>query len=154
MDKEKLIKNGKFYNPETATVIAKSSWFTHYKTQRRVIYQSAKGTFFEVKEIALVKFHPTSVSSMNLVHVQFTDGTEGGIGTVTASEHSINPKDEGFRDDVIIAEVLIIDELTEEQLRKKYEYIVQGGRYAMSHHAYATYRFNKSYSELFKIEEV
>lgn len=152
--KETLIKNGKFYNPETAEIIAVSSWFTHYDTQRRVIYKTAKGTFFQVKEIALVIQKPhKNTGSMNIPHVQFTDGSEGGLGSVTASEYSLNPKDAGFRNDIKIAEVHIIEELTQEQLMKKYEYTVQGGVYSMSHHANATYKFKKSYSELFSIEE-
>jgi hypothetical protein len=154
MNKETLIKNGKFYNPETSTLIAVSSWFTHYETQRRVIYKTAKGTFFEVKEIALVLQHPhPNTGSMNIPHVQFTDGSEGGLGSVTASKYSLNPKDSGFRNDVKIAEVHIIDELTEEQLMNKYEYTAKGKSYAMSHHANSKYKFLKTYDELFSIEE-
>ena len=153
MNKETLIKNGKFYNPETSTLIAVSSWFTHYDTQRRIIYKTSKGTFFEVKEIALVIHKPAHAGDMKLPHVQFTDGSEGGLGSVTASEYSLNPKDAGFRDDVKIKEVHILNELTEKELMGKYEYTAKGKAYAMSHHAKATYKFKKSYEELFSIEE-
>jgi hypothetical protein len=154
MNKEKLIKNGKFYNTETSTLIAVSSWFTHYDTQRRVIYRTAKGTFFKVKEIALVLHHPhANTGSMNIPHVQFTDGSEGGIGSVTASKYSLNPKDEGFRDDVKIAEVHIMDELTEEELMKEYEHTAKGNAYSVHNGTSYKYKFLKNYEELFSIEE-
>ncbi len=153
MKNETLIKNGKFYNTETSTLIAKSSWFTHCDTQRKVIYKTEKGTFFEVKEIALVIQKVGHAGSMKLPFVQFTDGTEGGIGSTTASKYSLNTKDYGFRDDVKVAEVHILNELTQERVMDKYEHTLKGGVYSVSHSENTSYKFIRNYSELFDMEE-
>jgi len=146
MKNETLIKNGKFYNTETSTLIAKSSWFTNYDTQRHVIYKTEKGTFFEVKEIALV-------IQREFPLVQFIDGTEGGIGSVTASKYSLNPKYSGFRDDVKVEEVQIINELTQETVMERYEHTLKGGGYSLSNSENTSYNFIRKYSELFDMEE-
>ena len=153
MKNETLIKNGKFYNTETSTLIAKSSWFTHYDTKRYVIYKTEKGTFFKVKEIALVIQKVGHAGSMKLPFVQFTDGTEGGIGSVTASKYSLNPKDSGFRDDVKVEQIIILNELTQEEVMDKYEYTLKGGVYSVSNSENTSYNFIRKYSELFDIEE-
>jgi len=145
MNKEHLIKEGKFYNPETATLIAKSTWFIHYEAQRRLIYKTPNGIVFEVKEIAEVLHHPhPNTGSMNIPHVQYKDGSETGLG---AMEGTMN-------DNVKIKEVHIIEQLEKKRLMDKYEYIAKGNAYAMSHHATAKYTFYKTYEELFGVEEV
>jgi hypothetical protein len=138
MNKENLIKNGKFYNVENSTLIAKSSWFTHYETQRRVIYQTAKGIFFEVKEVA------DTFSKGGHCYVHLNNGSHDTSGSIDRSPN---------REDLKIREVVIVDELTSEQLRKKFEYTMQGGVYQMSDYAKAGYTFAKTYEELFSVEE-
>jgi len=152
MNKEHLIKDGKFYNPETSTLIAKSSWFTHYETQRRVIYQTAKGVFFEVKEIADIIHKPhRNTGSMNIPHVQYKDGSETGLGAITDSSFSGTLGT--MNDNVKIKEVHINKVLSEKDLMGVYEYTAKGNVYAMSHHAKSGYTFFKDYSSLFTVEE-
>jgi len=50
MEKGKFFKDGKFYNPETSTLIATSNIFMNYGLKRRKIYQTVKGAIFIVQE--------------------------------------------------------------------------------------------------------
>lgn len=50
MEKEKFIKDGKFYNPKTSTLIATSNIYMSYGLKRRKIMQTTKGAYFVVEE--------------------------------------------------------------------------------------------------------
>jgi len=144
---EKLIKNGKFYNPETSELIATSSWFTNYETQRLKVYKTAKGVFFMVKEIA-------ETFSDTHVYAILKDGTKTGLGYVTLSEYSLAPKDDGFRDDVKIKDVHVVMEISEDNVRSKCENAKRGLMTQFGTYAKGIYKFHKSYSKLFSVEEV
>lgn len=146
MNKEKLIKNGKFYNPETSELIATSTWFTFYKTQREKIYRTTKGTLFRVREIA-------KVIDDGHLWVHLKNGDKDALGNVTLGQHSLGTKEGGFRDDVKVIEVEIIDEMTPEETRQLFELMNMGRKSLRGNYAYTLFRFHKKYSELFEIEE-
>jgi hypothetical protein len=45
----KLIKDGKIFNLDTATLVGTSTVFMHYGNRQRRLYKSVKGTFFETE---------------------------------------------------------------------------------------------------------
>lgn len=151
MNKEQLIKNGKFYNPETATLIAVTTWYVYRQILRTKIYQSAKGTFFEVYEQA--ESGHDKPPAYPYPFIVLNDGSHVSHGQVLLDEYCLNPKEGGFRDDVKIKEVRIINELTPEDVMKVYEHTAKGGTYAPWHHASKKYRFFKTYEEMFSVSE-
>jgi hypothetical protein len=151
MNKEHLIKDGKFYNPETATLIAFSTWYVNYKIKRHKIYKSAKGVFFKVVEIAESGHQEPPAYPYPFIVLK--DGSHVSNGEVLFSEYSLSPNNGGFRDDVKIKEVKIESELSEKQAREMLEYTMQGGVYAPSHHSKTKYAFLMTYDELFSVTE-
>lgn len=136
MNKEHLIKDGKFYNPETAELIAYSNWNVWYEYKREKIYKSAKGVFFSVKEIAN--------SDGNECRIYLKNGDKTYYGAVQNT----------YRDDIDLKAVHIQHELTIEQVRDKYEYTAKGNAYSIHNDGrYSKLLFLKTYDELFEIEE-
>jgi hypothetical protein len=144
MDKIKLVKNGKFYNPETSELIAVSSWYVYREIKRHKIYKTAKGAFFKVTEKAVSNSQPEC-------HVVLNNGTTTTYGAVIGM--GIREGMGTFRDDVAIEEVRLDDVLTEVDVMKIFEHTAKGGTYAPWHYARMGYSFTKSYEELFSIEE-
>ena len=146
MENIKLIKDGKFYNTDTSELIAVSTWFTNYDTKRHKIYKTAKGVYFMVVEIA------ETFSDTHLYAV-LSDGTKTAMGYVTLSQYSLAPKDGGFRDDVKIKDVQVISEISESDVRSKFESVSRGLMFQFSTYAKGKYKFFKSYDKLFEIQE-
>jgi len=142
---EVLIKDGKSFNLETSTLIAVSQWFTYYDTKRYKIYQTKKGTFFKVVEIGSDGKNGSLLTN---------DGYYVGLGSVSASKYSLSTKDGGYRDDIVLKAIQVTDVRSEKQIRDMLEYTLKGGVYAMSNDASASYKFLKTYEELFSLEEM
>jgi len=151
MNKEKLIKNGKFYNPETATLIAVSTWYVYREILRTKIYQTTKGAFFEVFEQAESGFDKPPAYPYPFIVLK--NGKHVSYGSVLFGETSLSLKGGGYRDDVQIEDVRIIDELTPEDVMKVYEHTAKGGTYAPWYHATKKYKFLKTYEEMFSVAE-
>ena len=151
MNKEHLIKDGKFYNPKTAELIAFSTWYVNYKIKRHKIYKSAKGVFFKVTEIAESGHEEAPAYPYPFVRLQ--DGSKVSHGEVLLSEYSINPKNGGFRDDVKIKEVMIDSELSEAEVKRVMEGVMKGVQFSFSTYSKSKYALLKTYEELFEIEE-
>jgi hypothetical protein len=135
---DNLIKNGKFYNPDTSELIARSTWCVNYQVKRFSIYKSKKGTFFKVEEQADT----------------FNDGCHG-YARLTNGETCCTGDVLGMmggsrrRSDIKIKAIFIETELTREKLMDMYEYTSQGKEYAVGNYAKIRYHFYKSYEELF-----
>jgi len=151
MNKEHLIKDGKFYNPETAELIAVSTWYVNYEVKRNKIYKSAKGVFFSVIEIAETGHEKAPAYPYPFVVLK--DGSKVNHGQVLLGEHSINPKNGGFRDDVKIKDVMISSELSEDEVKRTMESIMKGVQFSFSTYSTSKYALMKTYAELFEIEE-
>jgi len=144
--KEKLIKNGKFYNPDSSTLVAVSTWFVNYKIQRRKVYKSKTGIFFEVAEVADSGFETVGYP---YPFIRLTNGTQTSMGSIIGMGE-IGTE----RDDVKLKEINIINELSEEEARRFFENIMQNSKVSITYHAKTVYKLLKTYDELFSIEEV
>lgn len=141
MNKEHLIKDGKFYNPETSELIAVSTWYVYKEIKRHKIYKTAKGAYFKVTEKAISNSKP-------YCHVVLNNGSQTNYGSVIGMD-----KLGVFRDDVAIEEVRIEAVLTELNVMNIFEHTAKGGVYSPWYHHDTKYKFSKSYNELFTIEE-
>ena len=151
MNKEHLIKDGKFYNPDTAELIAVSTWYVNYAIKRHKIYKSAKGVFFKVTEIA--ESGHEEAPAYPYPFIKLKDGSKVSHGQVLLGEHSMNPKDGGFRDDVKIKDVMIDAELSEAEVKRVMESTMKGVQFSFSTYSKSKYTLLKTYEELFEIEE-
>ena len=126
-----LIKDGKFFTLETSTLIAVTTWFTHYDEQRRKLYKSAKGVFFEVKEIP-IRYKDRQPNSPRL-----------------SESYKM-----GYFNDCAIRETTIGRILTENNVREIYEYTMTGGEYGTgSYNGIMKYKFEVDYEKLFELVE-
>jgi hypothetical protein len=61
-----LIKNGKFYNTATATLLMVSEYFNSYGRKRRAWYKSATGVYFQVLQYVDVPFNKKAFQDLTI----------------------------------------------------------------------------------------
>jgi hypothetical protein len=126
----KLIKEGKAFDTEAATLVATSQWYMDYGFKRRKLFKSVNGRFF-------VTLESSSTDDMRKVRPDLFVNI-----------------DTPFYFDVEPSATEIMSLLTLEKARDMYEYISLGKKYGSnSHSGFEFFVHHTDYEQLFKLEE-